>query len=68
MAAALGVSVDDLLVSRASGKALPLTNKAGPVGQVQKMFEEVRALPRRQQQKIIDVVAALLHEHKRKAS
>jgi hypothetical protein len=45
----------------------PVAHRAGPVGQVQKLFEEVRKLPRRQQQKVVDVVAALLDQYKRKA-
>jgi transcriptional regulator with XRE-family HTH domain len=68
MAAALGVSIDDLLVVRGSAKTPPLAKKTGPLGQVQKVFQEVRELPRRQQQKIVDVVAAMLNEYKRKAS
>lgn len=40
----------------------------GPAGQVQRISEEVRKLPRRQQQKVIDVVAAIVNEFKRKAS
>lgn len=59
----LGVSIEELL-----GDAdVPVAHRAGPVGQVQKIFEEVRRLPRRQQQKVIDVVAALLDQYKRKA-
>ena len=62
------VSVDDLLVVRGSAKNPPLAKKTGPLGQVQKVFQEVRELPRRQQQKIVDVIAAMLNEYKRKAS
>jgi transcriptional regulator with XRE-family HTH domain len=46
----------------------PLAAGPGPAGQVQRIFEEVRKLPRRQQQRVIDVVAAIVNEFKRKAS
>jgi hypothetical protein len=59
----LGVSIKELL-----GDAdAPVAHRAGPAGQVQTIFKEVRRLPRRQQQKVIDVVAALLDQYKRKA-
>lgn len=32
----------------------PLAQRSGPVGELQRIFEEVRALPRWQQRKIID--------------
>jgi transcriptional regulator with XRE-family HTH domain len=64
LARALGVRVEDLL----GETEVPVTHRAGPVGQVQKIFEEVRKLPRRQQQqKVIDVVSAMLEQYKRKA-
>jgi transcriptional regulator with XRE-family HTH domain len=66
LAAALKVDVGDLLLATAT-KPPPLAKKAGPIGQVQKVFEEVRSLPRRQQQKILDVVAAMLNDFDRKA-
>ncbi len=64
LARVLSVSVDEIL-----GDAdAPVGHRAGPVGQVQKIFEEVRKLPRRQQLKVVDVVAALLDQYRRKAS
>jgi hypothetical protein len=42
MAKALGVGVEDLLVE---SRAKTLTNRPGPVGEVQRAFEEVRRLP-----------------------
>lgn len=69
LAAALGVSVNDLLgLTSTKAKPPPLQTPAGPASQVQKAFEEVRRLPRRQQQKILDVVFAMLEQHNRKAS
>lgn len=65
MAKALGVSIDDLILH---GTRKVLAKKPGPVGEVQRVFEEVRQLPRRQQRKIIETVEALLEQYKRKAS
>ena len=53
MAAALGVSVEELL-----GQKKP--RKAGPTGRAMQSFEKVSDLPRSQQKKILDVVDALL--------
>lgn len=58
MANALGVSVDELL----NGKALT-KKKSGPIGKAHRIFEEVSQLPRHQQQKIIEVVEALVAQH-----
>lgn len=69
LAAALGVAVNDLLgITSAKAKTPPLQAPPGPASQVQKAFDEVRKLPRRQQQKILDVVFAMLEQHNRKAS
>ena len=65
LAKVLGVRIEDLLGSSA---ALPDLKKQRPVGEVQKAFEEVRKLPRKQQRKIVETVYALVHEYKRKAS
>lgn len=56
MAAALGVSVEELL-----GEKKP--RKAAPTGRALKSFEQVSHLPRSQQKKILDVVDALLAQH-----
>ncbi len=37
--------------------------KAGPTGKVQKVFEDVSRLPRRQQEKIMEVVAAMVTQY-----
>lgn len=65
MAKALGVSVDDLLVETGSNG---LANRPGPVGEVQRAFEEVRRLPRKQQRKVVEMVTALVEQYRRKAS
>lgn len=65
MAKALGVRIEDLIVGSAS-KAL--ANRPGPIGEVQRAFEEVRKLPRKQQRKVVEFVVAFVNELKRKAS
>jgi hypothetical protein len=37
--------------------------KTGPTGKVHKIFEEVSELPRRQQEKIVEVVSALVTQY-----
>jgi len=59
----LGSSVEELL-----GISPIADRKPDPVGKTQKIFEEVAKLPRSQQDKIIDIVSALLDQYKRKAS
>jgi hypothetical protein len=39
-----------------------------PAGQARRLFEEVQKLPRRQRQKVLDVVYAVVEQSKRKAS
>lgn len=64
LAHALGVSVEVILgVQQAS-----LPRRPKPVGEVQRAFEEVRRLPRKQQRKVIEFVFAFVNEYKRKAS
>jgi transcriptional regulator with XRE-family HTH domain len=61
MARVLGVRVEDLL-----GVGTPARTPSRPaVGKVQRVFDEVRRLPRRQQDKVVEVVAALLEQYKR---
>lgn len=55
LAEALRTSVDDLL-----GKAASKSRGSGPAGKVRQVFERVSKLPRRQQQKIVEVVEALV--------
>jgi transcriptional regulator with XRE-family HTH domain len=65
MAEALGVGVEDLLFE---SRAETLAKRPGPVGEVQRAFEEVRSLPRKQQRKVVEFVFAFVNEYKRKAS
>ena len=57
MAKALGVTVEELL-----GQPRPKRNGA-PGGRLGQVFQEVGRLPRRQQDKIIEVVQALVAQH-----
>jgi transcriptional regulator with XRE-family HTH domain len=69
LAKALGVTVDDILGVTKTKKTSPVAKQPQkPAGQVQRAFEEVKKLPRRQQQKILDVVFAMLDQQDRKAS
>jgi len=65
MARVFHVRVDQLLVD---SDREPLATRSGPVGEVQKVFEEVRKLPRKQQRKVIEMVSALVDRYKKKAS
>ena len=60
----LGVSIDELLNTGAAKKR---AKRAGPVGRTQKLFEDVSKLPRRQQEKVAEVVSAMLDQYRRKA-
>ena len=55
LADVLKVSVDELL-----GKPAPKTRGHGPSGKAHRVFEAVSRLPRRQQEKIVEVVEALV--------
>jgi transcriptional regulator with XRE-family HTH domain len=63
LAKVLGVSVEQLL-----GISPLADRRPGPVGKTQKAFEEVARLPRSQQDKIVEIVEALVNQFKRKAS
>jgi len=57
MATALGVAVADLLAdSDSSGESRQ------PVGRLQTVVAQIRRLPRRQQDRILDVIAALVQQ------
>ena len=60
LAKVLGVSVEDLLDVRR-----PVAVR-GPVGKVQRLFEQVSELPRRQQDKVVEVVSALLDQYRQR--
>ena len=57
IAKALGVTVENLL-----GEPSP-KRTSGPGGKTRQVFESVSRLPRRQQQKIVEVVEALVAQH-----
>ena len=46
----------------------PPLRRNGPVGKVQRVFEDVSKLPRRYQTRIIETVSALVKDYKRSAS
>lgn len=54
LAKALGVSIEDLIVAPAT-KLNPF-NKRGPAGKVRKAFDRVMQLPRRQQDKMVEII------------
>lgn len=67
LAKALGVAIPELLVMSSPTRKAPIAKSPGPVSEIQKAFEEVRALPRHQQKKILETVTALVEQYKRKA-
>ncbi len=71
LAKALGVDVEDIIGGKPGthGRAndAVVSRKPGPVGRLRKVFEEASLLPRRQQQKVVDIVTALVHEYRREA-
>jgi len=65
LAKVLGVTVEALLSPSAA--ASPLSPRGGgPVGKVRKLFDEVSKLPRRQQDRIVEFLAPIVEEFKRK--
>jgi transcriptional regulator with XRE-family HTH domain len=62
MAKALGVTVEELLGEPKAKRS------STPGGKVRQVFESVTKLPRRQQQKIVEVVEALVSQHSGKAA
>jgi transcriptional regulator with XRE-family HTH domain len=56
----LGVTLAELLGEEVQIKR---ARKTGPTGKVHKVFEEVSKLPRRQQEKIVEVVSALVSQY-----
>jgi hypothetical protein len=63
LATVLGCRVEDLL----GGPIGPQPKRAEPVGQLQRVFEQVRRLPRRQQRKVVEVLSALVVQYQRRA-
>ena len=66
LAKILGVTIEDLLDDKKRPPAR--TQRRGPTGKLEKLFDEVARLPRRQQDKITEFVSAFINEYKRKAS
>jgi transcriptional regulator with XRE-family HTH domain len=62
IAKALGITVEEVL-GEPKAKRSP-----APGGKVRQVFEAVTKLPRRQQQKIVEVVEALVSQHSGKAA
>ena len=62
LAQALDVSVDALL-----GVATPKAKRQAAKGRLQLVFESAAKLPRRQQQKILEVVEAMVEKHTKAA-
>ena len=62
IAQVLGVSVKELL----GEDEIPNRSKA-PTGKLKEYFEQVRKLPRRQQNKIIELMGLYLAQHKGKS-
>jgi hypothetical protein len=54
------VTVESILTE----EAVPLKGSGGPKGKLQKIFEETATLPRRQQEKIAEFVAASVNQYK----
>jgi transcriptional regulator with XRE-family HTH domain len=67
LAKVLGVSVETLLSPTAPTSPLAARG-GGPVGRVRKLFDEVSKLPRRQQDKIVEFLAPIIEDFKRRAS
>jgi transcriptional regulator with XRE-family HTH domain len=63
LAEVLGVPVEQLLGDRPAAPG----RRSGPVGKLQRVFEEASSLPRRDQRLVAEFVATLLERH-RKAS
>ncbi|MDQ3256473.1 MAG: helix-turn-helix domain-containing protein [Acidobacteriota bacterium] len=61
VAEALEVSPAQLIGDDAA--PLKVSRKAGPTGKVQKVFEDVSRLPRRQQEKIVEFVSAFVAQY-----
>lgn len=60
LAKALGVRVEDIL-----GEQPVEPRRPGPVGKLQRIFEQAVALPRRQQDLVAKFVATLIEQHKK---
>jgi len=66
LARALGVSVEAILTPGSTTTRERLRSP-GPVSRAQKLFADVSQLPRRQQDKVLEFVEAIVDQYKRKA-
>ena len=64
VAATLEMSVTELLGEEAV--TVRTARKSGPISKVQKVFDEVARLLRRQQEKIVEVVSALMTQYEQR--
>jgi hypothetical protein len=55
--------LDSSTEAMAYSVAVRAARKSGPTSKVQKVFDEVARLPRRQQEKIVEVVSALMTQY-----
>ena len=62
LAGILDNSVEQLLSGDVGGPPVPIAAHPGPVGRSQRLFEDLRALPRRQQDGLLDSFQALLED------
>ncbi len=60
LAKALGVSVEDILANQATKPRRP-----GPVGKLQRVFEQAVTLPRREQNLVAKFVQTLVEQHRK---
>lgn len=58
IAKALNLSMDELM-----GHPTPKTRGNGPVGKARQIFEAVSRLPRKQQEKVFDILQPFIKEH-----
>jgi transcriptional regulator with XRE-family HTH domain len=61
LAKVLGVSVEDILEMDRPPRS---TKQTKPVGKLRKVFDDVSKLPRRQQDKIVEVISAMITQYK----
>jgi transcriptional regulator with XRE-family HTH domain len=61
MAKALGVRVEDIL----GDTPIHAVRRPGPVGRLQRIFEQASSLPRREQQLVADFVETLVERNKK---
>jgi len=64
MAKVLRTRMEDLIAD----DKLKAIEKQRPISEAQRLFDEVRKLPRKQQRKVLEMVAALVERYKQKES